>query len=95
MGRNIVNMDKIKEFENKEKILQDLEYNLICDFIKLRKDNKLSQQKLANEANIIREMVAKIENHLVSPQIKTLIKILEPLGYTLKIEKIKEEDKKC
>lgn len=78
----------IEEFENKEKILLDLEYQLISDFIKLRKDKHLSQKEMAEASNTIRETVAKIENKLVSPQINTLIKLLEPLGYTIKIEKI-------
>ena len=80
---------KIEKFKSKEERLLNLEYQLIQDFIKLRKEYNLSQQEMANEANIIRETIAKIENHLVSPQINTLIKILEPLGYTIKIEKIK------
>lgn len=44
----------------------------------------MSQQELANESNTIREMVAKIENRIVSPQVNTLIKMLETLGYTIK-----------
>lgn len=79
------------EFESKEKILLELEYQLIADFIKLRKDNHLSQKEMAEASNTIRETVAKIENKLVSPQVNTLIKILEPLGYTLKIEKISDQ----
>ncbi len=79
----------------KEKMLQDLEYDLITQFISLRKENNLSQQALANLSGTIREKIAKIENRLNSPQINTLIEILEPLGYTLKIVPIekKEEDK--
>ena len=37
----------------------------------------------------VRETIAKIETQVMSPQINTLIKILEPLGYTIKIAKIK------
>ena len=68
----------------------DLEYNLICDFIKLRNELGLSQQKMADEVGIVREMIAVIENRKKHPQINTLIKILEPFGYTLSITKIKE-----
>ena len=74
-----------------EKIIMDLEYNLICDFIKLRHELGLSQQKMANECGVIREMIAVIENQIKHPQINTLIKILEPFGYTLSITKIKED----
>ena len=80
-------MNKIKE-ENK---LLELEYNLICDFIKLRNNLGLSQQKMADESGVVREMIAVIENRKKHPQINTLIKILEPFGYTLSITKIKEE----
>ncbi len=82
-----------KEFEAREKLLSDLEYSLITDFIKLRKENHLSQQDMANASKTIRETIAKIENKIVSPQINTLIKILEPLGYTLGIVKIENKDK--
>lgn len=73
-----------------EKRIIDLEYNLICDFIKLRNELGLSQQKMAESAGVVREMIAVIENQKKHPQINTLIKILEPFGYTLKIEKIDE-----
>ena len=76
---------------NKEKKLIELEYDLICDFIKLRNELGLSQQKMADECGVVREMIAVIENQSKHPQINTLIKILEPFGYTLSISKIREE----
>jgi DNA-binding XRE family transcriptional regulator len=75
--------------EQEEKIM-NLEYDLICDFIKLRNELGLSQKKMAEECGVVREMIAVIENRKKHPQINTLIKILEPFGYTLKIEKIKD-----
>ena len=75
-----------------EKKVLDMEYELIIEFIKLRKEAKLSQQDIANHCNIIRTTIARIENRMNSPQVKTMLQILEPLGYTLKIEKIKNED---
>lgn len=75
-----------------EKRIMNLEYNLICDFIKLRSKLGLSQQKMADESGVVREMIAVIENRKKHPQINTLIKILEPFGYTLSITKIKEEE---
>ena len=83
-------MDKVKNYINKEEQISELEYELITEFIKLRKDAKLSQQDIANQSNVIRTTVARIENGMNSPQIKTMLQILEPLGYTLKIEKIKK-----
>ena len=74
-----------------DKRIVELEYKLICDFVKLRKDNGLTQQEMANEAGVVREIIAVIETRKKHPQINTLIKILEPLGYTLSITKIKED----
>lgn len=71
----------------------ELEYNLICDFIRLRQELGMSQRKMAEESGVIREMIAVIENRKKHPQINTLIKLLEPFGYTLSITKIKGEEK--
>ena len=81
-------MKKMKD----EKRIMNLEYNLICEFIKLRSELGLSQAKMASESGTVREMIAVIENRKKHPQINTLIKILEPFGYTLSITKIKEEN---
>ena len=80
-------MERMKD----EKRVMELEYKLICDFIKLRGELGLSQQKMADASGIVREMIAVIENRKKHPQINTLIKILEPFGYTLSIVKIQEE----
>ncbi|HPE15249.1 MAG TPA: helix-turn-helix domain-containing protein [Bacilli bacterium] len=73
-----------------EKRAIELEYNLICDFIKLRHELGLTQKEMAEESGTIREIVGVLENRKKHPQINTLIKILEPFGYTLSITKIKE-----
>ncbi len=77
-----------KEYIEREKKLIDIEYNFISDFIKTRKDANLTQQQMADKANVIRTTVARIENLMASPQLNTLIKLLEPIGYTIKIEPI-------
>ena len=88
-----IEKEDVNTYIEREKILMDLEYQFVCDFIKLRKDLHLTQQQMADSAHVIRETIARIENQITSPQINTLIKILKPLGYTLKIEKIKENNK--
>ena len=74
-----------------QKRVIDLEYNLICDFIKLRHELGLTQKQMAEASGTIREIVGVLEKRKKHPQINTLIKILEPFGYTLSITKIKEE----
>ena len=39
------------------------------NYIRLRKEAKLSQEQLAKETNIIRTTIARIENNMNSPQI--------------------------
>lgn len=81
-----------KEYIEREKKLIDIEYNFISDFIKTRRDANLTQQQMADKANVIRTTVARIENLMTSPQLNTLIKLLEPIGYTIKIEPINKND---
>lgn len=83
-------MKKVERYIEQEKVISDMEYELITEFIRLRKDAKLSQQDIADQSKVIRTTIARIENGMNSPQIKTMLQILEPLGYTLKIEKIKK-----
>ena len=73
-------------------MLMNLEYELICKMIKLRKDANLSQQQLADISHFIRTTIARIENGMNSPQLKTLLSILEPLGFTLEIVPLKKFD---
>ncbi len=54
----------------------------------IRKSNNYTQETLAKKCNIIRETIARIESGGVSPQISTIIKILEPIGYTISVKKI-------
>ncbi len=88
--------DEIKHDE----YLKELEREVIRQVVVARKSQKLSQRVVGERAGIIRETVAKIENNLNSPQINTLIKLLEPIGFTLGVvplikdeETIEKEDK--
>ncbi len=80
--------------KSKEEKLKELEYNFVQDFTKLRKDNHLTQEAMANQSGVIRLTITRIENLITSPQINTLIKILEPIGYTVKIVPIDKKKNK-
>ena len=79
-----------KEYIKREKMIMDMEYSIITNYIKLRKNAKISQEQLANETNVIITTIARIENNMNSPQLKTMLELLEPLGYTLEIVPIKK-----
>ena len=84
-------MSKSKIEKAREEKLEMLEKEFIESFVKLRKNRRLTQQEMADNGHVIRETIARIENSITSPQINTLIKVLEPLGYTIKLTKIKEK----
>ena len=77
--------EKINNYVEREKALQEIEYKFIQDLVNLRHEKKLTQQQVADNAKVIRETIARIENGMTSPQVNTLIKILEPIGYTIRI----------
>ena len=82
-------MNKIEQFANEEKLYQDFIY----DFATLRHKLGLTQQEMANKSNVLRDKIAKIEAGIYPPNIKSILKILGPLGYTVKIEKIDCKEK--
>ena len=77
-----------KEFFEKETELINKEYELIKKIINARNEQNLSQRKLCEMVGIKQPSLVRIENHVNSPSIKTILKILEPLGLTLEIKKI-------
>ena len=72
--------------EDKREI--EFEVELIEKLIEARKSKKYTQRMLAKVCNVKQPQIAKIESFKCSPQVDTLIRILNPLGYTLKIEAI-------
>mgnify|MGYP002623180257 CR=1 FL=1 len=55
-----------KDYIKHEKLIMDMQYSIITNYIKLRKDAKISQEQLANETNVIRTTIARIENNMNS-----------------------------
>ena len=50
-----------KEILEQDKETMELEYELICNFVKLRHELGLTQQQMADEAGVIRELIAILE----------------------------------
>lgn len=72
--------------EDKSEI--EFQAELISKLIEVRNSKKYSQRKLAEICNVKQPEIARIESFKCSPQVDTLIKLLVPLGYTLRIEAI-------
>ena len=81
-------MNKEYQFTTTEKLNQDF----IFEFLELRHKLGLTQQEMADKAGVLRDKIAKIEADIYSPNIKSLFRILGPLGYTIKIEKIDNKE---
>ena len=81
-------MKEIEQFVIEEKLYQDFIYN----FVVLRHELGLTQQEMAKKSNVLRDKIAKIEAGIYPPNIKSLFKILGPLGYTIKIGKIDNKE---
>ena len=72
----------------------ELNQKFIKDFTKFRRENNLTQTLLSKYSNVPREKIARIELGMHSPSVKSLLQILGPLGYTIKIEKVENKDDK-
>ena len=63
----------------------ELEKQIIKATIEARKKANLTQQQLSELSGIIQPSIAKIENYVRTPQYTTLMRLLRPMGYTLKV----------
>lgn len=87
-------IEKELNITSKQEAEIQLEMDIIKATIEARKKNNLSQRELSKKAGIKQPVIARIESHARSPQVTTLLKILYPMGYTLKVVPIKKENKK-
>ncbi len=63
----------------------DFEIALIGKLIEARESKGLSQKEPADLAGLKQPAIARLERMKAMPQINTLFKILQPLGYTLAV----------
>ena len=96
-------MSKFQKWEDFEKELKltpeeeeeiKLEMSIIKATIEARKKANLSQEELSKKTGIRQPAIARIENHTHSPNMRTLIKMLLPMGYTLRVEPLSKEKEK-
>ena len=86
-------LEKELNITDKQEVEIQLEIDIIKATIEARKKSKLSQQKLSEISGIKQPNIAKLEDYKRTPQISTLIKLLYPMGYTLKVVPIEKKDK--
>ena len=73
-------MNNINEY-----IISDEEFDLICKYIKIRYESKISQRDLAKKIGIAQSTIARMEKNMHSMSISNFTKLLGALGYKLEI----------
>jgi len=76
-----------------EKASIQLKVELMGKLIEAREKRGLTQKALADLCGVKQPFIARIEKGDTDPQITTLLKILQPLGYTLTIIPAPEDQK--
>jgi len=69
----------------------ELEKQIILATVEARKKANMTQQELSEKTGIVQPSIAKIENFARTPQYTTLMRLLYPLGYTLKVVPLKKK----
>lgn len=79
------NIRKNLEITAEQEAEIQLEKDIIEATIEARKKNKLTQRDLSKKTGVKQSAIARIERCVNSPQTSTLIKLLYPMGYTLRV----------
>lgn len=71
-----------------EKIEIDLLADIIAKIIERRQEMGISQRDLEKLTGVRQEAICRIENMKNVPQLDTLIKLMEPLGLRLSVNRV-------
>ena len=87
---NLRSWDEVQNeiFTTEEIAESTLRVEIIVALIKARQEQGISQKKLEELSGVKQPIIARMEKGYTSPQLETVLKVLEPLGLTLKIEPI-------
>lgn len=86
--RNYISWKEIKkelDITPEQQAEIQLEMDIIEATIEARKKNKLTQRELSEISGVKQPVIARIERCVNSPQTSTLIKLLYPMGYTIRV----------
>jgi len=73
----------------KKKIITDNEFDLICEYVKLRNNSNMSQRDIARKVGVAQSTIARMEKKLHSISLGIFVKMLSVLDSELKITKKK------
>lgn len=72
--------------------ITDEEFDLICNYINLRNESKMSQRELAKKIDVAQSTIARMEKNLHSVSLGTFVKMLAALDNELIIKRKGEND---
>lgn len=84
LRKEIYTPDEIEE--------SDLRVALVGEIIKARQERGLSQKKLEELSGVKQPIIARMEKGVTSPQLDTILKILVPLGKTLAVVPLEQNE---
>ena len=85
--------DVRKELLTPEEIAEsDLRVALIGELIKARKERGLSQRELEALSGVKQPVIARMERGTTNPQLDTILKVLAPLGKTLAVVPLEQNN---
>lgn len=76
-----------------EESVIELEKEIIRTMIKVREEKGVTQAQLAEMCHVKQPTIARMESGAHSPQTDSLLRVLAPLGYTLKVVPITRKSK--
>lgn len=86
MGSNFKELwDDPNFIDDQQRQRIDFEFALVGKMIEARESKGLTQKQLADLVGMKQPAIARLESLKAVPRVDTLIKILSPLGYTIKI----------
>jgi len=81
-------------FTPEEIAASDLRVALIGELIKARNERGISQKKLEEMSGVKQPVIARMERGITSPQLDTVLKVLNSLGKTLAIVPLEQNGTK-
>ena len=68
--------------------------NLVHEILRTRREMGMTQKNIEAACGVKQPVIARMERGLTDPQLTTILKVLRPLGKTLKIVDIEEDSDK-
>ncbi len=93
IGQSWKEVEKVL-FTPEEIAASDLRVALIGELIKARNERGISQKKLEEMSGVKQPVIARMERGITSPQLDTVLKVLNSLGKTLAVVPLEQNGAK-